>query len=217
MSQQTRTALRELQDLDTRILETQKEIQSFDPLFEEIEEPALALESEVNTTRTRLQEMRVEERRLTVSAEEKTVRAEKLEERMNSVRNLREEAAVSSELDMIRRALQSDQQEAYTLLDQVRKLEERLAEAEAGLAEAQGQLAPRRQELLDQRAEVQRKLERLNEERDAFAGGIDARELELYNAIRRGGSRAAVAALTDDGACSNCYGVVPLQLQNEVR
>jgi hypothetical protein len=42
-------------------------------------------------------------------------------------------------------------------------------------------------------------------------------ELRTYDAIRAGGRRVAVAELTDDGACSNCFGVIPLQLQNEIR
>ena len=29
--------------------------------------------------------------------------------------------------------------------------------------------------------------------------------------------RVAVADLSEDGACTNCYGVVPLQVQNEIR
>jgi NADH-ubiquinone oxidoreductase chain 1 len=46
---------------------------------------------------------------------------------------------------------------------------------------------------------------------------MNPEELRVYQAIRGGGSRAAVAELTEDGACGNCFGMVPLQHQNEVR
>ena len=46
---------------------------------------------------------------------------------------------------------------------------------------------------------------------------MDALEIRLYEGIRRGGRVTAVAALTEDGACSHCFGIVPPQLQNEVR
>lgn len=217
MTQRTRSALKKLQALDDRIAEMRQKVRDFDPLFEEVEEPALVLKSELDNTRKRLKEMKVEERRVELATEEKRARLEKLEERQKSVRNLREEAAVSAELDMVKRALQSEEQEAYTLIDQIRKLSEREEELEEAFQEADAQVEPKRQELLDQRQEIRDELERLREERDEFAGTLDPEELRLYEGIRGADGRRAVAELTPDGACGHCYGMVPLQLRNEIR
>ncbi len=217
MTQQNRNDLRELQRLDIQIQEAQRRLRDFDPVLAEVEEPALALANEVTTTRTRLQEMRVEERRLEISTEEKRARMKRLDERLNGVRNLREEAAVSAELDMVKRALQNDEQEGYTLIDQIRKLDGRLQELEAALKEAEAQVEPRKRDLLEERESAEAGVAALEAEREAFAKRVDARDLRLYESIRAGGRRLAVAELTEDGACSNCFGVVPLQLQNEVR
>jgi predicted nucleic acid-binding Zn-ribbon protein len=214
---QQRTALKELQKLDTQIHDAREGIVKFDPLFEEVEEPALILESELSTTRNRLKEMKLEERRVHLSTEERQDRLKRLEERLGSVRNLREEAAVSAELDMVRRALQGDEQETMTLLDQIRKAEERQAELETTHAEAAAAVEPKREALIADRAAAKAELERLEAERLAFTEGLEANELRIYNAIRAGGRRAAVAELTIDGACGNCFGIVPLQSQNEVR
>ena len=217
MTSQTRASLKELQRLDREIENTRKRIREFDPLFEELEEPALALEAEVETTRSRVQEMKVEERRLELSADEKRARAKKLEDRLNEVRNLREEAAVHAELDMVRRALEGDEQEALSLLDQIRKLELRLEEQEEKLEEARAEVEPRREELLEERASLQRELEVLREQREEFVQAIDDDELQIYERIKGGGRDVAVAELTPDGACSNCFSVIPLQRQHEVR
>ena len=217
MTQQRRTALKELQKLDLRIQQARQHISEFDPRFEEVEEPALILEGELNTTRTRLKEMKLEERRVELAGEERRERLKKLEERLGSVRNLREEAAVSAELDMVRRALQGDEQETLSLLDQIRKSEERLAELETASAEATALVEPKRDALIAERDEARAELERLEAERAAFVSGIDAEELRVYDAIRANGKRAAVAELTDDGACGHCFGIVPLQHQNEIR
>lgn len=217
MTEQRRTDLKELQKLDLRIHRARKRIADFDPLFEEVEEPALILESDVNTTRNRLQEMKLEERRLELSTEEKRTRQKKLEERLGSVRNLREEAAVSAELEMVKRALQSDEQEAINLIDQVRKGEERVSELEAAFAEASELVEPKRKELLAEREEAQKDLDLLEKKRESFAAELDQEELRIYEAIRGKGQRAAVAELTEDGACGNCFGMVPLQHQNEIR
>jgi len=217
MTQQRRTALKELQKLDIRIQEVRKDIRGFDPLFEEAEEPALRLESDLGKAQSRLKEMTLEERRLESSSEEKQERLRRLEERVGSVRNLREEAAVSAELDMVRRSLESDESEALNLMDSVRKGEERVTELEAAYAEANAIVVPRKEELLGQREKARTDLVGLEKERDAFTGGMEAMELKIYNAIRGDGSRAAVAELTGDGACGHCFGIVPLQHQNDVR
>jgi len=216
MTEHKRTALKELQRIDDRLEEARRRIREFDPLFAEVEEPALVLESELGTTQKRLKEMQVEERRLEVSSEEKRARVKRLDERLGSVRNLREEAAVSAELDMVKRALQSDEQEAFTLIDQIRKLEARAKELDAGLAEARGLVEPRMKDLLAQREEAKAELARVQSERDAFVEAMDPQEVRLYKSIRGDGSRRAVAELTADGACGHCFGVVPLQLQSEV-
>lgn len=217
MTQQRRTALKELQKLDVRIEAARQEIRDFDPLFEEIEEPVLVLESELGTSRTRLKEMKLEERRLEVTSAEKRERLKKLEDRLGSVRNLREEAAVSAELDMVRRSLEADEGEALNLIDSIRKGEERVAELEEAHAEALSIVDPKREELLSKREATKGELASLESERNAFADGMNPDELRVYDAIRGKGNRAAIAELTEDGACGNCFGMVPLQHQNEIR
>jgi predicted nucleic acid-binding Zn-ribbon protein len=217
MTEQRRTALKELQQLDTRILEAKERIRGFDPLFEEVEEPVLVLESELGTLRKRSQEMKLEERRLELSITERRDRLKKLEERAGSVRNLREEAAVSAELEMVKRSLQNDEQEAFTLLDQIRKSEDRIEEIEAAFTEAQAMVEPKKEALLAERAGVEKELEELRAKRVEYTEEIDDVELKTYDAIRGKGGRKAVAELTEDGACGNCFGMVPLQVQNEIR
>jgi predicted nucleic acid-binding Zn-ribbon protein len=217
MTDQRRKDLKQLQRLDLKIAEAKRRILDFEPRLEEVEKPALTLESELATTRTRVQEMKLEERRVELSQEEKRTRRVKLEERLGSVRNLREEAAVSAELEMVKRAIQNDEQEALSLLDQLRKAEDRAAELEAAHREASELVEPQRKALLNEREQARKDLQALEAERAAFAQGMNPAELKTYDAIRAGGRTIAVADLTEDGACGNCYGVVPLQVQNEVR
>jgi predicted nucleic acid-binding Zn-ribbon protein len=217
MTDQRRKDLKQLQRLDLKIGEAKQRIVDFEPRLEEAEKPALALESELGTTKTRVQEMKLEERRLELSAEEKRTRRVRLDERLGTVRNLREEAAVSAELEMVKRAIQNDEQEALGLLDQLRKAEDRASELDAAFREASALVEPRRKELVEQRDQAQRELQALHDERKRFAQGMNPAELKVYDAIRAGGRPIAVADLTEDGACGHCYGMVPLQVQNEVR
>lgn len=216
MATSTGEELKQLQRLDEEIENARRRVSKYDPLLAEVEEPALILESEAENTRSRLKEMKVEERRVEGSADDKRNRMEMLQKRLNEVRNVREEAAVQAELDMVRRALEADEQEALTLLDQIRKLEDRLEEQEAALAEAREEVEPRRNELLSDRDEARATLEELRERRGSFAEAIEDGPRRVYERIRSGGRDVAVAELTFDGACGHCYGMVPLQVRNEI-
>jgi len=209
--------LQELQEIDRKIAEAEDRIRGFDPKLAEVDEPALQLEQEVTTTRGRLREMKVDERRLELAADEKRLRIKKLQERMNQIRNVREETAVSVEIDLLRRSLDGEEQEALTLIDQIRRLEIRLSEQEKALEQARAELQPRQQELLDARAAAERELAQLRAQRLSRASGLAPKQLRVYEGIRGSGRRQAVAELTADGACGNCFSVIPLQLQNEVR
>lgn len=215
--QQRRTALKELQKLDIRIQEARQAIREFDPMFAEAEEPALVLESELDTARKRATEMKLEEARLELSSTDKGERLRRLEERLTGVRNLREEAAVSAELEMVRRSLESDEGETLNLIDSVRKGEDRVIDLEAALAEAMGICEPRKAELIAERDAAKAGLLSMQSERDAFTDGMEPGELRIYDAIRGDGRRAALAELTQDGACGHCFGIVPLQHQNDIR
>ena len=201
MTHQTRTGLRELQRLDDAIYDVQQRVKGLEQRLAEVEQPA--------------REMRLEERRVEMSGDEKRDRMKKLEDRLTQVRNVREETAVTHELDMVRAAREADEQEALTLLDQIRRLEDRLEEQSEALEAARDEVAPRREELEAERQEALEEEARLQEERDAFAETLEAREIRLYKAIRTGGRRA-IAPLTQDGACGNCFTVIPPQVRTEI-
>ena len=217
MTPQTRTSLKELQNLDQEIAAVRSATQSFDPLLEEVDAPVLRLEQEVQALEKRLTEIRLEENRIELTVEERKVRAAKLQERMEAVRNVREEAAVHAELEMVRRALDSEEQEALNLLDQIKRLEERYKEQEGAYREALAEIEPRREELVQEQQAAESKLEALQAEREAFAAGIDPGERRIYDSIMAGAGEVALAELTHDGACGNCYNMVPLQVQNQIR
>ena len=107
MTPQTRTSLKELQQLDQEIAAVRSATQGFEPLLEEVDEPVLRLEQEVQALEKRLTEIRLEENRIELTIEERRARAAKLQKRMDAVRNVREEAAVHAELDAgVREAVQ---------------------------------------------------------------------------------------------------------------
>lgn len=217
MSDEGQQHLFDLQRIDAQIQETKERITAFEPQLDEVDEPFQAVEAESGSLRKRFQELKLDERRLTTSSEERRTRLERLQERLNAVRNLREEAAVHAETDLVRRALEADEQEAFGVMDLVQKAEERLSELETELQTTRAEIEPSRQELLSAQAAEQKALADLKAAREACAGRVEPKYLDLYNRIKAGGRDVAVAPMTQDGACGVCFNVIPLQLQNEVR
>ena len=217
MTPQTRTSLKELQQLDQEIAAVRATENSFEPLLEEVDAPVLRLEQDVKSLEKRLTEIRLEEKRIELTIEERRVGAAKLQGRMDAVRNVREEAAVDAEMEMVRRALESEEQEAMSLLDQIKRLEERLEEQDQAYRDSLAEVEPRREELVRQQEEEAKKLEGLQAKRDVFAASIDPGERRIYDSIMAGAREVAVSELTQDGACGNCYNMVPLQIQNQIR
>ncbi len=210
-------ALRELQKLDERIREIQTRIAAFDPELAEVEEPALTAESELAQAEGRLNQMEVDARRLERAADDKRARAAKLEERLNKVSNLREEAAVRSELDLTKKALEGDEQEALQILDRIRRTEVAVEEMRSRAEVAREEVEPRQRELLAEREELHDRLEALRGRRSSILQGVGPRETKVYESFHESGRSVVVASLLEDGACGHCFGMIPLQLQNEIR
>jgi len=217
MTQHARPALKELQTLDRKIREVLDRVESYEPQILEVEEPALELERQVQRTEGRIQEMRLEERRLELSLKEKKTRQEKLKERLTQVRNVREESAVNTELEMVARSLENEETEGFSLLEQIRRLELELEEQTDAWEHAKAEVEPRREALIADRDKDEADVKRMQAEREALASSVDDSELKVYDAIRSGGRRVALAALTQDGACENCFTMVPLQIQTQIR
>ncbi len=209
--------LLELQTIDQRIRETRDRVESYDSTLEAVDEPARRLENEVEVTSNRVRELLLEERRLRLAAEDKRQRVQRLEERLNMVRTIREEAAVQAEMGLVRRALDQEELDVVSLLDQIGKFEDRLEIQREGLEEAQSAVGPRKSEILAEQDEARARLASLETERELCATGLDERYLMVYENLARGGRRDAVAPMTEDGACGSCFSLIPLQLQNEIR
>ncbi len=209
--------LLELQTIDQRIRETRERVESFESTLEAVDEPARRLTDEVEVTSTKVRELHLEERRMRLAAEDKRQRVQRLEERLNMVRTIREEAAVQAELGLVRRALDQEEMDVVSLLDQLGRFEDRLELQREALEEAQSAVEPRKNEILAEQDEARARLALMETERDLCATGIDRRYLMVYNNLARGGRRDSVAPMTENGACGSCFSLIPLQVQNDIR
>ena len=211
------TALLQLQTLDREITQAEISLQTFEPQINEVEAPLKALQLEVENSRRKLADMRQQSHKLENAANNKRDRLKTYESRLERVRNAREEAAVRTEMDLVRRATEADEQEALEVMDQTKRTDLKLDEMEKQLAKLRSEVEPKKQELINARTEAENSLTQLRQRRAAHAASIDPAAARLYDRVRAGKGRAALAPLGPDGACGNCFNIIPIQEQSEIR
>jgi uncharacterized protein len=215
--EETYQALLGLQELDEQMAAARERVRSFGPELEDLEAPVLVAQREVDALRERLVEMRAEARRLERGAEDKQAQLRKYEDRLERVRNAREEAAARTEIDLIRRAVEADELDALDMMDQVKRNELKLDDLEKKLKKLQEEMAPRKAELERGRAEAEEQLAILEEQRRNKVIRLSGEAARLYERIRAGKTRVTMARLTPDGACGHCFSMIPIQEQNLIR
>jgi len=212
-----RSSLLVLQTLDAEIERAIAILADFEPRLLALDEPLRALEQELETATTRLAEMRTSARRLEQAAEQKRDRLRTYEARMERVRNMREESAARAEMDLIRRATEADETEALEMMEQATRTDLKLDDLTRQIALKQADIAPRREALLAEREQARETLDTLKDRRNNQALRLEPQALRLYERVRSGRTRTAVAPLTSEGACGNCYNILPIQQQAEIR
>jgi uncharacterized protein len=215
--QELHAALLALQELDEEIARAKARVAEFAPQLQTLEAPVAAAQRELEQARTRLQELRAEHNHLQKNAQQRQERLVACQERMTRVRNAREEAAVQTETDLVRRALQADQEDLAQLSEQVTRTDLKLDELERQHAKAITEIAARREEILAARAAGEEELESLLQRRENHAVRLDQPSRRLYERLRTGLSRTVMAPLTNEGACGNCFNILPVQEQTEVQ
>ncbi|HEX6639508.1 MAG TPA: C4-type zinc ribbon domain-containing protein [Thermoanaerobaculia bacterium] len=210
-------ALLELQDLDREIAKARRRVTEAEAELAEAVKPVTDLEKEVAALHTELEDTRGKARKLERAAETKRERLKQYEERMTRVRNAREEAAVQTEVDLVRKAAETDEAEALTMMDQTTRKELKASELAGRLDTTRKDVAPQETELTQKKDEAAAALADLQDRRTARISKLEPTAREAYTRAMGGKKGQVVAALTRDGACGNCYSVLPLQKQSEVR
>jgi uncharacterized protein len=215
--QELHGALFALQELDDAIVQAQARVDEFGPQLGALEAPLAEVLKEHEATQTRLAELREEVHRLQRNAAQKRERLQTSEDRLGRVRNVREETAVRAEIDLVARALDADETDLRQQSEQATRTDLKLDDLQRQADRVRAEIAARRDELIAGRTEAEAELALLRERRENQAVRVDPQSLRLYERVRGGRSRLALAPLTPEGACGNCFNVLPVQEQTEIR
>jgi uncharacterized protein len=215
--QELHAALLALQELDDAIIQAQARVEEFGPQLDALEAPLAGVLKEHESTQARLAELREEVHRLQRNSAQKRERLQASEDRLGRVRNVREEAAVRAEIDLVARALDADETDLKQQSEQATRADLKLDDLQRQADRVRAEIAARRDELIAGRTEAETELKLLRERRENQAVRVDPQSRRLYERVRGGRSRLSLAPLTPEGACGNCFNVLPVQEQTEIR
>jgi uncharacterized protein len=210
-------SLLELQSLDREITQAESDLQNLEPQIQEADAPLRELQQEIETLRSKLGDMRLQTSKLETAATNKRERLKQYEARLDRIRNAREEAAARTEMDLVRRAIDADEHEALDLMEQTRRTDLKADDLDRQLTRLRTEIEPKKQELVETLQLAEGRLTQLRERRTHHAQHMEPTSLRLYERVRGNRNRVALAPLTADGACGNCFNVIPIQEQSEVR
>lgn len=215
--QELHAALVALQDIDDEIATATRRVQAYAPRLETLLAPVTAAERELTSTRTRLEEMRAEFERLQKNAEQKEEKQEAYYARVEKARTTQDEGVLRMELDLVRGALEADRDDLKRISDQITRTDLKVDELERTLAAAREAVAEELATVEADRDAAQAELDLLLEKRENQAVRLDQKDRRLYERVRGQYSRRVVSPMTEEGACGNCFNILPLQEQAEVR
>lgn len=215
--QELHAALVALQDIDDEIATATRRVKAYGPQLETLLAPATAAERELTSTTTRLDEMRTEFERLQKNAEQKEVKQESYYGRLEKARTKDDESMLHMELDLVRGALEADRDDLKRISDQITRTDLKVDELERTLAAAREAVAEEQATVEAERDAAQAELDLLLEKRENHAVRLDQKDRRLYERVRGQYSRRVVSPMTEEGACGNCFNILPLQEQAEVR
>ena len=208
--------LRDLQAVDSRILELTKAREAFPARVAQLNDELQARSEELRSVEEKVAETSRERRlkELALAAEQEKL--QKWEKRLMESTNPREATALSREIDANRRLNQESQEEILLLMAEEEGLGAEMEAHSPGLGELQSKLEKEEKECKARSAELDLQLAQHDKERNSILKNLPDRIARIYNQIRNRRLGVAVAPARD-GSCGACQMTLPPQHYNQIQ
>ena len=211
----TLRTLVDLQEIDVRIRDLEKDRQQIPARMDEIDGLVKNKKAELTEEQNQLDEAEMARRMLESDLRAEKEKIKKWEARLNEIKSNRDYQALSREIEAARKANLGIEDEILRKMQDIEDLKTSIAQKEDDLAGIESGLAA-------ERAELQSKLDSLNadiakedEVRAVAKEKVSGRWYRQYDTIRKRRDGLAVVAVLDEH-CQGCNMGIPPQLYNIV-
>jgi uncharacterized protein len=211
----TLKALVNLQEIDARIYELEKDREQIPARLKEIEKILDTKKSELSTELNQLDEAEMARRLAESDLKAEKEKIKKWEARLSDIKGNRDYQALSREIEATRKANLGIEDEILRKMQEIEDLKSSLAGKQAELDELENGLS-------QERAELETKLESINatiagegEGREQARVKVDPSWYQQYQTIKSRREGVAVVPVKDEH-CQGCHMGIPPQLYNIV-
>ncbi|MCK5076921.1 MAG: hypothetical protein KAR38_11125 [Calditrichia bacterium] len=213
----TKIFLLKLQEIDTRLQDLKKhrgdlplDIEELNQNLQEKEEFSLACEGAIK-------QLISDRKMFEMDLEENKERLKKFEDQLYEVTNNKEYDQIQLEIETRKMEIGEFENKILKTMEEEEKLKEEAEAAAVELGSLQEDKKEKDKELNDIEQFVRDEEARLKTEREVLLKEIDKKYISRYERIKKAKSGLAVARISERGACSGCFSVIPPQRIVEIR
>ena len=207
----------QLHEVDQQIMEAERELQRRQEELSALMEDVAGQESRLEQLEAEIVRVRADERASERMVDEKRETLDRLRGRVNQVKNEKQYGAATLEFDLVKQELRSLEDKALAKLQAIEDLEGRRNGLRAELDVVRAEVGPLAEEVDTIRARLEDELTISRDRRNNLAIRIEGGVLVLYDRIRAGRSAVALAPLTDERVCGNCFTSVTIQQEMQIK
>ncbi len=196
--------LMELQDIDYWIGELERSKEYIPDMMKSLREEIDTVESELTSSRQRLEEAQLETNNLELKVGEAKEHLEKYQEQMLTIKTNKEYDALVGQIETAKQEIAADEETSLTLLEEVETLQSRIAELDERHGRIHQENEDRLSSLQEEIDAVEDKMSEKVAYRQQLKSKVPRPTMSIYQRVRKGRGGDVVVRLKR-GACGACY------------
>ncbi|GAB4171762.1 MAG: C4-type zinc ribbon domain-containing protein [Calditrichia bacterium] len=213
----TKNNLLKLQEIDTRLNDLKQHRGDLPQIIDDLTKTIQEKEEYVAGCEAAIIGLQSDRETFNQNLEENIQRLKVFEEKLYEVKNNKEYDQIQLEIETRKMEISELENKIFSTEEEEEKLKEDINLVREELKGLVEEKEKRVEELKDIDEFVKEEEEKLLKEREQIVGIIDDRFVNQYERIKNAKKGLAVAVITETGACSGCYSIIPSQRVVEIR
>lgn len=209
------TPLIRLQGIDLEIRKIRRKKEKLPDRFEALQERVSRKEEGVEDMKEKIGELHKRKIEIEDELELETERMKKSQQKMSAVQNNREYQALNKEIEEIKKANKTREDELLDLLEEIKNLEDAVEEGAKELKKDRKEATAEKKHINAIAEDLERKIDELKKEGEAVEKEVKPDLLAKYRFLAERREGLVVAAVAD-AVCSACNMNIPPQMYNEL-
>jgi predicted nucleic acid-binding Zn-ribbon protein len=180
-------------------------------------EGAAGLKAELERVDSELLRLRADARTAEHNVDSKRDQLDRLRSKVNQVKTEKQYGAATLEFDLVKQEIRKLEDQVLEKLQVVEDLEGRRKALQDEYDVAEAEVAPMGEEVEKRRTHLEEELVIKRDRRNNIAIRLDEGVLALYDRIRSGRQEVALAPLTGERVCGNCFTSVTIQQEMQIK